>query len=202
MIRTITADNAENNTALLNEMFRARKDLFLDRLNWDVSIDDQGREIDRFDALSPVYVIDVDGRERHRGSVRLLPTTGDTVLRDRIADMFDGVPVKGPSIWEYTRFCVTGRERTSPASRHVEQVTINLMLGICEACIAARVDHVVGSFDRHMNPIFVRHGWMPDLLGRSGQGRDAVYLGLWETTAASADALRAAGGKLDSTFLP
>jgi len=194
MIRTIVEKNPVENERLLNAMYRARKTLFVDRLGWTMPVDDDGREIDRFDALSPVYLVDTDDRGRHRGSVRMLPTTGDTVLGDRIAALFDGLPVASPSVWEFTRFCVSGENRRTLAPRDVRQTTLDLLLAICETCMAKGVDHVVGSFDQRMRTVCDLAGWSPELLGRGIGDHGVVYLGIWETTAANAAILRAAGG--------
>ena len=199
MSRIISTASEAVEADITDEMYRARKRLFVDRLKWKLAVDDRGRERDRFDRLSPVYLIDLDDRGGHRGSVRLLPTTGDTVLGDLIAEMMDGVPIASPSVWEFTRFCVTGREAPDPGVERsgVERIAVDLMLAICETCIAANVGHVVGSFDRSLHAIFTRNGWVPDLLGRSDNSRNPVYLGIWATTAESAVALRAAGGTSD-----
>jgi|GEM_PF-3433997 len=60
MIRQVTARNAKANAGLLDEMYRARKRLFKDRLGWTVTVDSEGREIDRYDTLTPLYLISLD----------------------------------------------------------------------------------------------------------------------------------------------
>ena len=55
-------------------MHRLRRRVFSDRLDWKVSVSD-GLEIDQYDALTPTYLLVVDGRDVV-GCVRLLPTTG------------------------------------------------------------------------------------------------------------------------------
>ena len=42
-----------------------------------------------------------------KGSLRLLPTTGPTVLADVFSDTLpDAVTFSAPTIWECTRFCL------------------------------------------------------------------------------------------------
>ena len=90
-IKLVTGMDFKNHEPLLNEMFTARKRLFADRLGWDVTIDENGWETDQYDPLHPLYLIATDEKGSHVGSLRLLPTTGDTMLRDVFASVFDAV---------------------------------------------------------------------------------------------------------------
>ena len=60
MIIVIDALNAHRFTHLLDDMFRLRKRVFADRLGWEVDCTEDGREIDKFDALDPAYIIGLD----------------------------------------------------------------------------------------------------------------------------------------------
>src|SRR5262245_48198790 len=89
----------------LAEMHRLRGRVFKDRLDWAVKL--QGdQEIDRFDALRPHYLL-LYGRGRLVGSVRLLPTTGPTMLSETFVGLLDGAPAPStPAIWESSRFAL------------------------------------------------------------------------------------------------
>ena len=55
--------------------------IFKERLGWDVEVSGD-MEIDEFDACRPAYLLQRDDDGRIQGCVRLLPTTGPTMLRD------------------------------------------------------------------------------------------------------------------------
>jgi len=194
MIRQVTSRNASANETLLEEMFRARKRLFKDRLNWDVTVDARGREMDEYDRLDPLYVIAVDDDGHHQGSCRLLPTTGETMLRDHFTRLFDGVVIESPLIWECTRFCVDSEAGTTLTPHGVQKHTTELFCGMVETGIEAGIQQVVGVFDRRMIRIYSRSGWSPEVVGQSGEGRDAIFLGIWDVDEPSVASIREAGG--------
>jgi acyl homoserine lactone synthase len=75
---------------LLSEMYRLRRRIFKVRLDWSVSVSGD-LELDVFDALNPTYLIAVD-HDTVTGCVRLLPTTGPTMLADTFPMLLDGQP--------------------------------------------------------------------------------------------------------------
>jgi len=200
-IRLVKGMDLKNDGDLLDEMFTARKRLFLDRLGWEVTIDDRGWEIDQYDPLNPLYLISTDDRGAHLGSLRLLPTTGDTMLRDIFASVFDGTVIESPLIWECTRFCIES-EKSGEVRAGLHQATTALLLGICETGLRSGIRQIVGVFDRRMIRIYRRGGWPPDVIGESGNGREAVYLGVWDVTEENAAAIRKAGNLNGSILEP
>ena len=86
MIVIVEPHNAGKHAHLLEQMFRMRARIFHDHLGWDVVVKD-GMERDKYDEQSPVYIIytDEDGH-RVKGSLRLLPTTGPTLVADFFSD--------------------------------------------------------------------------------------------------------------------
>lgn len=202
MIRTIAGDDIDRQKPLIDEMFRARKRLFRDRLGWDVTIDAKGREIDRFDGLSPLYLVALDDRGRHEGSLRLLPTTGETMLRDQIASIFDGVQIRSPDVGECTRFCVGRADGDDMDLDDTDRVTAQLLLGLCETAYRARLSRIAGLFDYKTILAFEDTGWLPDLVGQSGKGRDAIFLGMWNVTRTTAATIRKASGISGSVTEP
>jgi acyl homoserine lactone synthase len=82
MIVVIEPHNAHKYSNLIDEMFRLRARIFRDRLRWDVQVVD-GKERDKYDDEAPVYLIYTDDETGEiKGSLRLLPTTGPTLLAD------------------------------------------------------------------------------------------------------------------------
>ena len=106
MITTLTNGDREHSAELFDQMFKSRSLVFYERLHWSVSVQD-GWETDRYDDEDPVYLLSLDEDGRLQGSLRLLPTTGPTMLQNEFADFFtDPVDVTAPTIWECTKFCI------------------------------------------------------------------------------------------------
>lgn len=171
MLRYIHADQLHRHPKLADSMFRDRADQFAHRLKWDVTV--QGAyERDEYDDLNPLYVIWETSEGRHGGSMRFLPTTGQTMVNDHFTDLTDGVKIVSPFIWETTRFCL------APGAPNT--VSAALMLGGLELGLGSGLSHAIGVFDARMVRIYRRMGWGPTVLGRSGNGRDAISVGLWD----------------------
>ncbi len=192
MIRYLYGGELAAFPRLAETMFRDRAVQFRDRLGWEVTVDAEGRERDEYDALNPLYVIWERADGRHGGSMRFLPTTGDTMVNDHFLHLTDGVRIGSPHIWECTRFCLA--PGASP------RVSAALMLGGLELGLWHGLSHAVGVFDARMVRVYRALGWAPDVLG----AKDGVSVGLWAFEAGQrAGLLRKAGlsGELSSHWL-
>ena len=109
MIRYLFGSQLDEHCDLSSAMFRDRTAQFRDRMGWDVIVDPLGWETDEFDALDPLYVIAEDATGGHAGSLRFLPTTGPTMLRDVFPHLTGGRAIRDRLIWECT---LAGGERT------------------------------------------------------------------------------------------
>lgn len=171
MLRYLYGDQLCNHPKLVDSMFRDRAEQFHERLDWDVTVDDRGWERDEYDDLNPLYVIWETDDGNHGGSMRFLPTTGQTMVNDHFVDLMDGVQLQSPFIWECTRFCLKPKAEG--------RVAASLMLAGGELMKAFDVRHFVGVFDARMVRIYRLIGSSPDVLGQSGEGRNWVAVGLW-----------------------
>ncbi|MEM1077314.1 MAG: acyl-homoserine-lactone synthase [Pseudomonadota bacterium] len=171
MIRFIYADQLNAYPRLRDTMFRDRAEQFSVRLKWDVTVDANGFERDEYDAVNPIYVIYELPDGTHGGSMRILPTTGPTMINDHFLHLTDGVAIQSPLIWECTRFCLSPRADSKVAGA--------LMLAGAEFGVASGLTHSVGVFDARMTLVYRRLGWIPEILGQEGEGRSAVAVGLW-----------------------
>lgn len=106
MMQLITVDHFGNFIDEIAEMHRLRYRVFRERLNWDVQVSGD-MEIDTFDALRPSYLLQRGGHGHIQGCVRMLPSTGATMLRDTFPVLLDGAPAPASStIWESSRFAL------------------------------------------------------------------------------------------------
>ncbi|MFQ5624406.1 MAG: acyl-homoserine-lactone synthase [Paracoccaceae bacterium] len=174
MIRFIYADALEAFPRLSRTMFRDRAVQFKERLDWDVQVNTDGLEIDTYDGLNPLYVIWEMPDGTHGGSMRFLPTVGQTMVNDFFTDLTDGVSIVSPLIWECTRFCISPRHMETAA-----RTAAGLMLAGCELGLRFGLEHSVGVFDARMKRIYRRVGWSPEILGSKGEGRERICVGLW-----------------------
>jgi acyl-homoserine lactone synthase len=98
---------------LFADMFRTRKRVFIDLLGWDVPVLEGQYEIDQFDSGRAIYLIIAEPDGRHRGSMRLLPTTEPNILGSIFPFLCEGDPPCSPDIWEISRFCLSPRLRAN-----------------------------------------------------------------------------------------
>ncbi|MGB3339497.1 MAG: acyl-homoserine-lactone synthase [Devosia sp.] len=184
---------------LFQQMFRMRAAVFSERLGWDVTVIG-GKEIDRFDAEDPLYLLCVDELSQElKGAVRLLPTTGPNMLRDVFAVLVPGGSVESPLIWESSRFAINPALSSGPGREDINQfvntTTIELLCGLVEAAQLAGVEHIVSVFDARMARIFRAADCPYELIGVPTRiGRTMTYAGLFEISDAMRRRLGEAGG--------
>lgn len=175
MIRYIYAEQLGEFPALAESMYKDRATQFKHRLNWEVSVDEQGWELDEYDGMNPLYVVWEKADGRHGGSIRVMPTTGRIMTNEHFRHLTDGVRIASPLIWECTRFCL------SPGA--TSNVAAGLLFGGIELGLRFGLEHAVGVVYSKTLPLYRRIGWVPDVIGSDGPGRDGVSVGLWSITA-------------------
>lgn len=167
---------------LLTRMFRLRARVFSDKLKWNVAVKD-GMERDKYDDEGPAYLISTDrAGKRVVGSLRLLPTTGPTLLADEFAGSIpDGAQLVAPSIWECTRFCVD--EDLGFGDREFSLLAAGeLLKGLGEVALKAGIETILGNFDPMMLRVYRRIGCEVEVLGSTlVQGRP-VHLGAFHVS--------------------
>ena len=182
MIMTLSYAQKETYPRLFDDMFRARAVVFSDRLGWDVKVRD-GREIDRYDTLeNPVYLMSLDSSGQLRGSLRLLPTTGQAMLHNEFAEFFDEpLDIRSPLVWECTRFCVHPLRSINPEDSG-RSVSSELLIGLCELAAASGIDQIVGLYDYAMIRVYRRIGWSPTPLVTSRSDVGHLVTGIWDVS--------------------
>lgn len=171
MIRFIYADQLSKYPVLADSMFRDRAAQFKERLDWEVTVNENGWEVDQYDQLNPLYTIWEDSKGRHGGSVRIMPTVGRIMTNEHFLDLTGGVQIRSPLIWECTRFCLAP----------------NAPVGVAAALLAAGVElglrfgleQALGVIYAKTVPLYRRIGSQPDIIGSRGEGRERISVGLW-----------------------
>lgn len=188
MIRYIYGDQLQNWSLLAESMFRDRATQFSKRLKWDVQVDTLGRERDAYDSLNPIYLIWEEEDGTHGGSMRFLPTVGQTMVNDHFLDLTGGIAIQSPLIWECTRFCVSPRTTRSGA------ISANMLFAAAVMGKALGLMHAVGVFDARMVRVYRALGWCPEILGSKVFDLGETSVGLWDFDAAPTDRLEKKAG--------
>jgi len=180
MIVLIEKHNAHRYPHLLDEMFRLRARIFRDRLKWDVHVA-EGRERDKYDDGAPLYIVYTDDEERDvKGSLRLLPTTGPTLLADLFSDTVpDAAHLSAPTIWECTRFCLNDSILDEGEQDQLFFASAILIAALGEVAINAGIESIIANFDSAMLRLYRRLGCEVEVLGSTSRYGRVVYLGLF-----------------------
>ena len=128
---------------ILESMYRLRKQVFEDRLGWDVRTEN-GLEIDYFDALNPIYLMHTDSNMEVDGCCRILPTQGPYMLRDIFPQLLRGEALPDdPNILEISRFAVSTQNSQQRNSSSVNAVTMDILRQIYDYATANNIDRYV-----------------------------------------------------------
>lgn len=165
MIYAIEPHQYRQHADLLDQMFRLRAKTFHERRNWRVEVVD-GREVDLFDDLGPVYVVSADEQGRVVGSLRLLPTTGPHMLADVFSELMDGEPiVRHPLIWESSRFNVDTALVGDVSGNGLNRATGEVLSGLIEVATRVGLDYVISVYDMAVERILRRAGCGVERIG-------------------------------------
>ena len=171
MIKYILGTDLWMHPDLAQSMFRDRAKQFYSRLNWDVSVDTNGFERDEYDRINPIYVLSENEDGTHAGSLRLLPTTGRTMINDHFSSTLRGGRIHDPNTWECTRFCIS--PKASP------RVAIQLFAAAGRLMQEFSVLSLVAVFDKSMLRKYRLSGVSPELLGEADFGELSIFAGRW-----------------------
>jgi len=179
MIIVIGSHNAKQYHELIDQMYRLRARVFSDRLRWDVKVID-GRERDKYDDESPVYLIYADDTARElKASLRLLPTTGPTLLTDFFWDTRpEAAHLTSPTIWGCTRFCVNQKISNGKDNEQILVTTATMIAAVGELAMRAGIESILCNINSTMLRLCRRAGCEVQVLGATDRYGEKVYLGL------------------------
>lgn len=196
-VTIVQKNNEDQHEKAVIRMFEQRARIFRDKLGWDVTVYN-GQETDQYDDLDPVYLICTDeldclhcggngAYDAHwscqecegtgtvdvvTGSLRLLPTTGPTLLADAFADTLPDAMFSAPTIWECTRFCAEDHDTAAA-----------LIAALGDVALKSGIESIVGNFDAAMLRVYARIGCEVEVLGKARRDGRTVYLGIFPVTA-------------------
>lgn len=186
MFIVVQAHQYDRYKALLDQSFRLRKRVFHDQLEWAVEIKGD-LERDRYDDLKPVYLMWCNAQaDRLYGTLRLMPTTGPTLLYDVFRSTFPAACLTAPGIYEGTRMCIDEETlgRDYPELDPGKAFGM-LLLALCECGLSHGIDTLVSNYEPHLARIYRRAGLKVEEVGRAtGFGRFPVCCGVFEVSGA------------------
>ncbi len=147
-------------TDLLDQMYRLRRRVFVERLGWKLDTDGV-REIDQFDTGGCLHLVALDDDGRVRATSRFTPSLEPNVTSDVLQAQMNGRFPRGEHIVEISRHCVDPDidEETRKAALHDIRVSQG------ELTQKHGWTHSLGvSYDRHIQP-WIRTGLRIEILG-------------------------------------
>jgi acyl homoserine lactone synthase len=185
MFVVIQAHEYQKYASVLDQMFRLRKKVFADTLGWNVSVIGP-YERDGYDQMAPAYLVWCnESRTRLYGGMRLMPTTGPTLLYDVFRDTFpDAADLVAPGIWEGTRMCL---DEAAIAADFPEidagRAFSMLLVALCECALDHGIHTMISNYEPHLKRIYKRAGAEVQELGRAdGYGKYPVCCGAFEVS--------------------
>lgn len=185
MFISIQPHQHRENQHLLNAFFNLRKRVFFDQLEWDVPVDGD-LEKDEYDDIGATYLIWTnETQDTIYGGLRLLPTTGPTLLHDVFhATHGNNQNLVRPDVWEGTRMCVDEAAILRDLDGVDGAKAFNLLfVALCEMAVDLGVTRLVSNFEACMSRVYRRAGLQFDMHGSAHQyGRRPVYCASFEVS--------------------
>jgi acyl homoserine lactone synthase len=195
MMYMITSDRFGEFANEIAEMHRLRYRVFKERLDWDVTTSGD-MEIDEYDALNPIYLLQRNHAGRVEGCVRLLPSMGPTMLRNSFPALleFEAAPSR-TTVWESSRFCLDVDPTAQKSELGLSHATFELFAGMCEFGLARELTDILTVTDVLVERIVKRIGIPWRRLGRPKRiGNSLAVAGLAEVSWNTLLRIRKAGG--------
>jgi N-acyl-L-homoserine lactone synthetase len=166
MIQLITPADYSKCMDDLAEMYQLRYRIFRDRLGWAIPVSGD-MQVDSFDACYPVYLLQRGDDDQLQGCVRLLPTTGPTMLRDVFPGLLGGQPAPASeAIWEASRFGFDFAANHLRSAAGFARATYELAAGMLEFGLLYRLTDIVGVIDTRLERILSRGHWPARRFGK------------------------------------
>lgn len=181
MIKIFSYNDRQKHIESYDRMLQSRAIVFGERMKWDVQVED-GKEEDEYDReYNPLYFIAERPDGTHATSMRIIPTTGPTMLRDKFHSFFPNCPdIYSPTIWESTRYCAT-------LNAGEMLYTGELARSLCQTCLENGITHLTGIFFRPMQRIYERAGWPPEPIMSAELGGKMITLATFDVSQARLD---------------
>jgi acyl-homoserine lactone synthase len=147
--------------AALMEMHSDRKQVFVDRLGWSLPAPGSWLEVDQFDNEFAIYLL-ARHEGRHQGSVRLLPSTGPTMLGSLFSGLCPGGVPTGDDVWEISRLVTSPRDASGASVLKLHRL---LALALIEFAQLNGITRYTLVAEARRVPALLAVGWVVEPLG-------------------------------------
>jgi len=198
MLLATRAHNALSEATAIRAMFKARKEVFVDLLRWDLPVLAGEFEVDQFDDPWADYLILMSPEGTHRASARLLHTDREHLLGGIYPYLCANPVPCGPRIREITRFCLdrhqrAGERRTarnqlvSALADHALRNDITAYTGVADIAWFEQIEQFGWNCEALGQPVLHGDRWLialhiaigddtPDLLRQTGVYEPATLM--------------------------
>ena len=184
MFTLIQPNQPMQHKAQIEAAMRLRNAVFADQLGWDVPVHGD-MEYDEYDSLGSTYLIWSDATQRTvYGVVRLLPTTGPTLLHDVFAATHNSdAALIGAGIHEGTRMCLDVAAVERDHGIDAAEGFSRLLYALALAARTLGIERLVSNFEAATSRIYKRAGLTYRMHGvAGGYGKKPVYCGSFAVT--------------------
>ena len=201
MIRLVQGHERSAFPREIDGMHKLRRKVFHERRGWDVAVI-RDWEIDGFDAFDPLYLLSIDEQGRVAGALRLLPTTGFTMINDVFSELLpDGEPIVSPLIWESSRFAVDRDADVPIGPNGISRATAELGIGMNAVAMRLGLTHVVTVYDALVHRTLKRAHCAGEPIAPPRRiGGTLSYAVLYEVGRETDESARAASGITGDVF--
>lgn len=200
MIHLVNYENKDQYSDVLEQMFKDRKKVFVDKLDWDLTpIEEQER--DEFDTKDTIYLIVMDDETGVvKSSLRLNPTTQPHLMSELFPHMCaNGVPI-GSNVREISRYCYNP-DVTRGRKDRLSALT-EIMCGVMEASLLYGWDKLTFVIGTALTPHCLACGWEIMPLGLPhGDRRDSIVAFEVKVTQQGLLAVRANAGLTEPALI-
>lgn len=156
MIDLVLPETRFGFAAALMEMHHDRKQVFVDRLGWHLPAKGSWLEVDQFDDDYAIYLLARSPEGRHRGSVRLLPSSRPHMLSSLFSHLCPGGVPGGEDCWEISRLVTSPPDAPGTAVLKVHRL---LALALVEFARVNGIARYTLVAEAHRVPALLSVGW-------------------------------------------
>lgn len=161
MVYIFSYSQRDNFLPFYEKMLISRKIFFGNHREWHEALQVEPEE-DYYDRnCNPLYIVSTEEETGATASVRVLQTTGPTMLRQDFAPYFRGCPdIISPDVWELSWFCTTA----DTASATGRNLMLDVMKALCDCALVNGVKQIIGTYPRSRLRLYRRLGEKPSVL--------------------------------------
>lgn len=161
MIHSFSYDQRNNFLPFYEKMLLTREVFFRNHQEWHQALQVEPEEDEYDRRCNPLYIVATGEQTDGTASIRVLPTTGPTMLRQDFASLFRGCPdVISPDVWELSWFCTTA----DTASLTGRNLMLDVMITLCDYALVNGVKQIIGTYPRSRLRLYRRLGVVPSVI--------------------------------------